>query len=422
MSLRSGLRSRLLLAAGCSLASGLVSSRARAEEPPPFYAFDGTMRQQMVLQAGLTNAQTFGALQAVERVLMPEGRFDMGRLGGEFNWIWGAAQVPGCLGKDCSEGYRLQTVDLTASNFAASVCTGDPDQLTLCGFYAAAMTTTIASAPGERFTDNMVLGLAGRGLGPVAPLMLGLGGTEYRKGLTSVQTSAILGVNVSSEWLSGRVGYLAATGDRGLYTDLSVDKIRAFVTLALTEQFSEVGALLAGVRQLGQDIKDAPGTLTAYVRSLRQLPPQNIEPANDYQLPDVADQLGAFQFLTAHLEPKDIGKLVDVDTAYLIRPTPQLYNAIVRLHTPGYGRTVPGGEAMPQLAIGGGLVQLPALPAFGLRESRNVHFHLDVGGSMGSFASLMRLQVNDPDHLATFPFARNAWSFYYYLTVGQDLL
>ena len=46
-------------------------------------------------------------------------------------------------------------------------------------------------------------------------LMLGLGGTEFRRGMTSVQTSAILGVNVSSPWVSGRVGYLGATGDRG---------------------------------------------------------------------------------------------------------------------------------------------------------------------------------------------------------------
>ncbi len=425
MTSRGVFRAFAVLAAQAAL---LVAGLAHAQDQD-FYAFDGTARQQLAIQAGMTNAQVYGAVSAVNRVLMPQGKFDQSRIGGEFNWIWGVAQVPGCLGKDCSGGYRLQTIDLTASNFAASYCTGGggedaAEDLRLCAFYAGAMTTTLASREGERFTDNLVWGLAGRGFGPVAPLMLGLGGTEFRRGMTSVQTSAILGVNVSSPWVSGRVGYLGATGDRGLYTDLSADELRAFVTVALIEEFQEVGALLAGVRKLGADWEDAPAMLSAYVRSLRQLPPQNLTSGSDYQLPDLDDQAGAFHQWSAHVKPEDILRIVDVDAAYLIQPTPQLYNLIGTLHTPGFHqRGAASSEGRGGIGIGGGLVQLPELPAFGLRKSQNVNFHVEAVGAMGdAFEGRMRFHINDPEYLTTFPFARNSWSFYYYLSVGEALL
>lgn len=420
------LRTAAILALG--LAAAPVA-RAQADNDE-FFAFDGTARQQMVLQAGLTNAQVYGAVAAVERVLMPMGTFDQTRMGGEFNWIWGVAQVPGCFGDNCRSGvYKLQTIDLTASNFAASYCSGKPGQdggTRVCGFYAAAMTTTLASREGERFTDNLLWGMAGRGFGPVAPLMLGLGGSEYRRGMTSVRTSVVLGVNVTSPWLSGRVGYLGAPGDRGVYTDLSVDKIRAFLTTAVMEELQDVSMLAAGVRKLGADAQQAPAMVSAYVRSLRQLPPQNLSPSNDYQLPDVDDQVGAFRHISAHLKPEDILQLVDVDAAYLIQPVPQLYNLIGSLHTPGFhprGDGVRSKDGSGGIAIGGGLVNLPELPAFGLRKSRNVNFHIEALGAMGdAFEGRMRFHINDPEYLVSFPFARNSWSFYYYLSVGEALL
>lgn len=417
---------RVAFSAASACAVLLAGGLAHAQDQE-FYAFDGTARQQLAIQAGMTNAQVYGAVAAVNRVLMPQGKFDQTRMGGEFSWIWGVAQVPGCLGRDCSGGYRLQTIDLTASNFAASLCTDDigvGEETRVCGFYAGAMTTALGSKEGERFSDNVVWGLAGRGFGPVAPLMLGLGGTEYRRGMTSVQTSAVIGVNVTSPWASGRVGYLGATGDRGLYTDLSVDKVRAFITLALVEEFQELGALIAGVRKLGSDMEDAPGVLSAHIRSLRQLPPQNLGPASDYQLPDLDDQSGAFRQLSAHLKPEDILRLLDLDAAYLVQPTAQLYNLMGTLHTPGFHqRGSDGSEGRGGIGIGGGLVQLPELPAFGLRKSKNVNFHIEAVGAMGdAFEGRMRFHVNDPEHLTSFPFARNSWSFYYYLSVGEAIL
>lgn len=417
------MNARLFILAGVACAIFSVNE-VSAQSGEDFYAFDGTARQQLVLQAGLTNAQVYGAVSAVERVLMPMGVFDQTRVGGEFNWIWGITEVPGCVGPDCRSGYRMQTIDLSAGNFAASYCTGE-DAFRLCGFYAGAITATVAPKEDERINDNLIWGLVGRGFGPIAPLMLGLGGTEYRDGMTSVRTSAVLGVNVASPWISGRLGYLGAPGNRGLYTDFSADKVGAFVTAALMDGFQDINTLIAGVRKLGAQSREAPGMLSAYVRSLRMLPPQNLGTLTDYQLPSLDDQVGAFRQTTAHLKPQDILELVDLDAVYLVEPIPQLYNLVGSLHTPGYYmRGKPGEtESAGGVLVGGGLVNLPELPAYALRESKNINFHIEAYGAMGnSFEGRMRFHINDPEYLTTFPFARNAWSFYYYLSVGEGLL
>ena len=57
----------------------LVALQANAQEKEDFYAFDPTVRQQAAIQAGIVNAQTYGAVGAMNRVLMPNGVFDRSR-------------------------------------------------------------------------------------------------------------------------------------------------------------------------------------------------------------------------------------------------------------------------------------------------------------------------------------------------------
>lgn len=392
----------------------LVTTSARADDDYS-KAFDGTVRQRMVIQAGLANARTYGAVAAVNHVLMPNGTLDATRIGGEFNWIWGAAKVPSMINGQ----YILQTIDMTAGNFAASYCSKGSG-FRFCGFYAGAMTSIIAPKNGERFNDNLFLGIAGRAVGTLAPLAVLAGGSDFHKGMTTLSASAILGVNFKSEWVSGRVGYLGASGDRGFYGDINYEPVKAFITAALTEQFQEASMLVAGIRNLGQEIKDAPGILSAYVRDMRMVSPQTSDIADDYKLPKLKDQLGSFQFLTAHIDTSNIAKHLGVQAAYTLKPTPQIYNLDAILHTEGFSKGAIGKGV--GAAIGGGLVQLPELPTYGLRSSKNIHFFAELSGSAGGLVFAYRVNVNEPDILTTFPFARNAWGFYFLLSVGGKAL
>jgi hypothetical protein len=124
---------------------------------------------------------------------------------------------------------------------------------------------------------------------PGAPCWQSLFGGQVRDGIGAAYISAIVGVNANTDYISGRVGYLGAPGDRGLYADVSVDEIRAFATSAIMDEFKQLSVLMGGVRklELGEDI----GLLSTYVRSIRQVPSQGLN--QDYELPEPSEQLGA---------------------------------------------------------------------------------------------------------------------------------
>lgn len=388
---------------GAGLIMGFEAHGQEAEAVGDFYAFDPTTRQQAAIQAGLTNAQIYGAVAAVERGLMPHGYFDRSRASNEFNWIREITQVPGCVGEYCA-GYKLQSIDLSAGNVALSYCdTNDTEADTrYCAFYAGAVTSTIAAKEGKRFSDNAISAVAGRAVGLLAPLMLLGGGVSLREGMNATYVSAILGVNVSSPYISGRVGYLGAPGHRGIYTDLSSDDLRTFVTAAVPTGFSDLWVLAGGIRQLPLGVEEL-GRLSTFVRSVRQVPIQQL--SDDYEIPDPSDQVGAYQRVTAHLNPKSLLGFLNIDGAYMIRPTPQLYNLIA-------------GLDFQLLRIGGGIVRPPAVPSLGIEEKNHVHFHFGGGFREGELATEVRIFVNDPEILQSFPMARDSWGAYYLFSIG----
>lgn len=394
----------------------------------PFRAFDGTVRQSAALQASLQNAQIYSAMSAVDRIIVERNVHTGFALGGEFNWIWGVTQVPGCTTSkpsDTCDSYHLQTIDLAASNAAVQMCTGD--ELGACAFYAGAITATLASEPGQRFGDNVTWGLVGRATAPLAPLYLAFGGTEWRSGMSAIQVSTILGVSVyTNDYLALRAGYVGSSGKRGLYANASSETIRAFATAALTDRFQKLPALMAGFDKLVlpfgdyQYVANTIGATTLYARKLQFEPPQIGSAAGDA----VQDPRSDFDFTTLHFEQTSMGSVLDFAGAYAIQPQKKLHQAIVRLHNPGYHTPRKPGEEPDEMmgagvSLGVGMVDLPDLPFYGVEGGRRVHFELEGGFDAGAFFAKIAFRRNDPTTLSYFPFAYDSWNLYYILGVGE---
>ena len=121
------------------------------------------------------------------------------------------------------------------------------------------------------------------------------------------------------------------------------------------------------------------------------------------------------------LRQRDIRGILDVAARYQVRPTPQLYEGTVRLHTRGYhpdlvrkyaGKYKVDGDGAASVAVG--LVNLPERTYFGVRGGPRPYISADVIGYFddgdvngGNVKAWIRL--NDPDTLIIFPYAQGAW-------------
>lgn len=410
-----------LLAAASMAATFAWSGRAHADTfVDPFRGFDGTVRVDTAVTAAQRNAEVYGAVSALDRMIRRHGLKSPMTIGAEFNWIWSVAQIPGCNTKNALEGqqcngeYRLQNIDLVGSNIAFQLCGKDRD-FQYCGFGANSVTATLASGPGSRFGDNLTWGLAGYAWGPTVG-WANLLGLEWRKGMNAIQGSGVVGVSGSySDWVTFRAGYIGATYSRGAYANLSVDKIKAFSTVAATEGFKRLPALLAGFDQL---YLDNIGATSLYLRRL-------------LYAPGVLDNVpnpssGEFDFTTVHLEQISIARAVDVVGAYTVRPEPALHQAIVSLHNEAWHVPVTSGgqlayseEGSFGYAISAGVVGLPKMPYWGVPGGNAFYFNIEAGAALPWFQARMTLRRNDPEILALFPFAQGAWNFHYYLSFTE---
>ena len=82
------------LVSGVLAAGILLGARTAAAEADRLMPFSDTTRYNVATQATILNAQVFGAVRALDRLVVQQPKPGIFIVGFETNWIWGATQVP----------------------------------------------------------------------------------------------------------------------------------------------------------------------------------------------------------------------------------------------------------------------------------------------------------------------------------------
>jgi hypothetical protein len=408
-------------AAALSLALWALAPReARGDQTKSFRAFDGTTRHATALQASLINAKVFGAVRALDRLIIRPGISGPLQWGYEVNYLYSAVNVPGL-----EEGgrYVLAPVDLTAHNLAVQLCTSsDREAFAACAFYSSSVTAGFLPSDGnDRFVlffGGLTMPLAGH---LVAPLSVA-GVTQARTGLTSFQFSVIAGGTLRvGDWLSARGGVVGAIEQRGFYGNVYSDKTKLFATAALTDGFGDLATFLAGLDQLvlpvgeARDVARTIGATTLYARQARFVVPQLAQDVRG----TATDLTGRFDLWTAHFEQLNIADAFDVMVAYAVKPTPLLHQLMLGVHSPKAATVVRTREGQGFVGASGGVVSLPNLPFYGIEGGRRFAFSIEGGAASKDFGAKVAVRLNDPEVLTYFPFAQNSLNFYLTLHGGS---
>lgn len=135
-------------------------------------------------------------------------------------------------------------------------------------------------------------------------------------------------------------------------------------------------------------------------------------------------------FTRTTLRQRDLWGILDVQASYTLEPKWALYDGIVRVHTPQYHpdlirkhagryRVDEGGAA--SLALGA--VRLPERTYLAVRGGTKLYVAADMilytGDEITDGHVKFQFLRNDPDTLAIFPYAQNAWSAHISFVIGS---
>jgi hypothetical protein len=384
-----------------------------------FIAFPGTARYQALLDGTVTNARVYGAVGSLERNILPNLVHD-GQLVARFevNQLWAATRLPGyCIGNsgfyNCKNQVILGDVDLFSSSLGIGYKVG-----AVSFFYSAGVTGSATfDTSAERY-------LAYNGIAPTYGLVYSLLapalGTSNDPSIGSVQRDWIGGVEADAQVAKIRVGYL---GSKGLFTNVTQDKLRLFLSSLLTEELKELTYLKAGLDRLAL-LKEL-GETSLYLRKLAIPSPQTAATgvSDDFR----AKERDAIDFLTTHFQQYSIAEHIDASVAAAFRPSAFLHELSVGYHNANF--FVPAGATQEDSQRIGegyrfsmGYVRLPSLPAMGAdgggKLTLSVELKTTWGGNVEGIPMKIIIRRNDPEILSTFPFARDAWNIYWALGVG----
>ena len=381
-----------------------------------FLPVAGTAGFNNGLSAIRTNAQTYGA-----------GEFSRRRMRGktymaiDYRMVLGLARVPTqCID---SEAKRYGTVynqplDVGATNLGLNVPFFEDEtdlNLSFRLFYASSVTT---STMGSRV---FTLALPMFNLYPAtfAPLI----GTSTSGGsLSTFAVDWIGGGTFKSDIVSIQAGY---TGTRGLYLDVTQEKIAIFVNTALQGDFnlSDASYFLGGVQHfdplnLGAtgDTLEKFGMTSLFYRNLPQTDSQNTGP-----IADIRSRIDKLK--TGHLRQEDMFEMVDFRAAWQFGQQSRIREIAAAAHTPNWH---PRKELDHDTEDGAGyvragIVNLPDQPLFGvvggIRPTLRAVYKKSSGEGWGIEVAA---QMNDPDLLDLYPFGYNAFGISAELSLNGD--
>ena len=374
----------------------------------------GTTRYRVALEASRKNAAIFGAVASAERVVLPnlqQGSSSAAMI--DLSLLYGATKVPTQCG-----GLVLYDTDMTAGNLAFGFRLGP-----VSAFYSAGVASTLFTPGGAvgRYLYPTFIGGLGWFYAAAAPL---LGAGTSRHDVYSITSDYIAGLQLhGGKLVAASAGYI---GSKGLYANVSLPVIRAFVSSALTENVKELGYLRGGFDALDwalpKSALETVGSTSIYARSLRSYatPPVGVasEPTKDTSFRSL---------LTGHFEQMKIAGHFDLVSAFTVKPKPDLYHLSI-----GYSPSNPEPsywEAKRRIArpydrehtefrFEIGIVKLPDQTYYGVKGGPKFHAAIDLIGVW--IGGKLSIRLNDADVLANFPYAYNALHLYFIFPFGIE--
>jgi hypothetical protein len=399
--------------------SEFVSGGKDCPLPAAIYGTSGWANAEQAID---TNAVTYSAAAFAERLGLdqpPSGdRKTRGLVVWEVNETFNVARVPsfhGAFGQnyaddaDCDPKYLvgLRPVDLQATLLAGVFGTEH-----FGGFFAATQTSgQVASVDplmrlvylGYLYPLYSTLSL------PFSPFLAG----EYRSGAEGIGLDAVYGLWVDSRWVMAKAGY---TKSSGFYATARDTTVGLFATAVLRPGDGSVPVFRAGIQKLDpgkadEDLRNI-GMPSLYYRDIPLAQPVGV---------DDAEGVEHQRLRTTHVEMEDIGRLVDLASAFRIRPEAGFSSGVAALHSKSY-HLRDGDE--PDKAAGfalaeAGVVTLLEQPSLGVSGGPVPAFRLETGFKGPKAAFTFHRQFNDAEQLALYPFARNALSVQYHVEITR---
>ena len=387
-------------------------------------AIPGTVQYATGVQARLANDSLYSAIAAVERKIVPTlaagGDAGATAFAMDANFVYGAVRMPSMC--ESGDGPFIRELDLWSNSIAFAT------QGEHVGFFFSSGVT------GGYLSDDL-----GRAIGPgmslvgtpffaaggalYAPFQLAMG-KEPEPSPTGIRTDFVTGVTGRA---LGTQLLLGVAGSQGVYTNLSLEKLRLFVSAAVDRATGGLGYASGGLNALPTPV----GFLSAYAKQQKLLPPL---PTTSTGVPiqEAGREQNPVDLTTIHVAEQDLFHFVDVFGAYQLRPSAQFREARVAFHSPELmealrgGPPKSGGEAysgiFPVYYLSAGVVETPDLWYWGVPGGRRMSLRADLGvGSRGDTVAWMGLRVrrNDPDILDVMPYAAGSWSVGFALEVTR---
>ncbi len=146
------------------------------------------------------------------------------------------------------------------------------------------------------------------------------------------------------------------------------------------------------------------GRTSLFGRSVQLAAPRSLDDLDNA----VSDSFNSIGLTTGHFEQRDIAGMFDVRFAYALAPEPFVHELRVGFHGPEAGD--PGSlidNPLNLFRANLGLVELPALPFYGVEGGRTWSFDVRIGSPNVYIA----VERNTPELLVIFPYAYDATSF-----------
>lgn len=379
----------------------------------------GTVGYKVAQQARTTNATLYGAAAAFENNVKPAIQYGDGALVRlEVHNLLRAVTIAGScdydLWDECNgHAYVKLPVDLFASTFSFAY---RAERVGV--FYTSSMT--MASVPSWQ-SPGVTRGLA-NAAAFTTPLVPAIRPIEKAATVAENEdlpaTAFVLGASYDVGPFNAYAGYQSS---RGLFTNVTEDRLRAFFTGIVGNELRELTYLKAGLDRtpwlgLGEDVARLVGFSTATVREVSVTIPHRVAPGG---LDDLVAyrRAAAYNWWTTHLEQASIARIVDVGGALSVWPVAAPFEGHLSVHTPRFRAPLLDPDTSVselfstedfRVDAGAtvGIVNLPDLAYLGQRGGQQPMFRFDV---KIPFASLS-VQHNTPDILTAFPYAYGAWS------------
>jgi hypothetical protein len=391
--------------------------------------FPGTVRDRLREDMAKTSAQLYGAVGTLERRILPAMSSRSFIAISEMNIIMGGLRPPGQCEYGCpywpnsddKASYGLIPVD----TYALSVGFGVKATDKLGVFASAGFVYNRAAAGTEAAVGRTLFPMIAALSMPLshlalasAPFLTGpvqLAGKDVA-GLASYVVGASYDV-MDTTLYAGMVG--TASG-AGLYTNITENRVRALVSAAVTDKFEELSYLKFGFDKLrkGNPLTGllrgdaAENPVTAPTTSLFGRRMNFAIPRRDAAGESLSP--GRVGFWTAHFEQYNLLPWASFTAAIGLTPSLVVHELRGSLHTAGFNDT---GDKKSGSGVGisAGMVQLPAL--YMLAQQPGPRFSLRLEGRLGT---LFRFAVyrNEPEVLAPFPYAYDAWAINTSVDVG----